>query len=376
MDNQILTNSSCFEGEQPFPESFRELIKEYGLCELMANPLDSSDGETLDILPSSTVSIVNTNTVDEDSPDSEGFQSPHESMDLYHNAPDSFGQQSVEYKMGDDETTDILYTHNMRKEQVDLELLFTEDKFNGELDVWKIIDTYGNQSASSSIDQSASFPDTRRRQLVIKNGFDIYFRKQYKTDTFRSDGSKSPHYLFDRSEIYHPILTFPEIYMNENNLLVEAVLLTVPYNNQYYYHVDKFQCDNKNDQIIDRNPSYYKIDQQHILTGEIQLKIAIIVQKLISEMKGFKIEPFKEDRTVCEPIFEKLPQKQFNDKYNLQNIVLMFTLCKYMGNEELRSTGGDGSPLINNISSYDVERFIETKVISTVIEGKTSKKLD
>ncbi|CAF1237898.1 unnamed protein product, partial [Didymodactylos carnosus] len=218
--------------------------------------------------------------------------------------------------------------------------------------------------------------DNQSTSLWLKNNINPTYRPQGKSDCFPINGRNAgipqpPHYIKDERNGF-PIIMIPDKYRHEKHLLLEISWLTIPYNGQRYYSPYKFQRDHKDKNVKDRNPVYYEINEQELLNNEIKLKL-VCIRSLLKELENVQpLELYKPDshyHQVNQPLGRMLTLRELIQKYQLQKSQMAFTLCRYYDSNRNVDNAIDRktAPLTNEINQNNIQRLIETTVISNVM---------
>ncbi|CAF1635367.1 unnamed protein product, partial [Didymodactylos carnosus] len=198
------------------------------------------------------------------------------------------------------------------------------------------------------------------------------YRPQLKRELFPRDGKHAgkalpPRYVGSLNRKRFITLIIPKMYRNETtNLFVQVVWLTVSHNGQIYYNPNKFQCDNKNEKLQDRNPIYYKVNQHvDVDTGQLTIKLVCIRSKLDELLCARAFRPFRLDGQLIESIIS-LTSAELK-QYKLEQSQLAFTLCRYNGNNQQLNDNKKGAPLAFDINEDEIQVLHETTFISKIM---------
>ncbi|CAF1260601.1 unnamed protein product [Rotaria sp. Silwood1] len=203
------------------------------------------------------------------------------------------------------------------------------------------------------------------QQLSLSKGLKSPFDIQYKTDYFPRGGKNAnkpqpPHYIHDVDGSKSIIIKFPRGFKTPeklDNYYLEVALLTVPRVGQHYIHVNKFQLDNIDITILDENPIFIRLTEEHFKKGEIELKLVLVKTRLgdlknISSLQLFNSQESQNWTTDCKTIAE------LEHAYELSHAIVAFSIG-----------------FTNNKNEFI--RFTNTTVMSNeVIEKEKSKPLD
>ncbi|CAF1347751.1 unnamed protein product [Didymodactylos carnosus] len=213
-------------------------------------------------------------------------------------------------------------------------------------------------------------PSQDKNQLRIKNGINSKYRPQTKHEIFpirgQNAGKVQPsRYIRDKVGCRDIILEIPEKYLSTNNLLIKVAWVTASHNGKTYYIPYKFQRDNKNVNVKDKNPIYYRVTKQDLCAREIKIKL-VCIRSLINQLESVQsLKPF-DGSSLPNDVIESaiVSTTELLNEYELEKSRLAFTLCSYHGHEQLKEPQKTGEPLTLDIDELEVKMFIESTVIS------------
>ncbi|CAF1535156.1 unnamed protein product [Didymodactylos carnosus] len=127
----------------------------------------------------------------------------------------------------------------------------------------------------NEITNSTSRVAENNKKLKLIGGIYNSYRPQTKTTLFPRRGkclgqSRYPNYIKNGHNKGILTIEIPEIYRQEKNLIMQVVHVTERFNGCFFYHLNKLQRDDKNKNVKDENPIYHKVTEQNLRSSQIR----------------------------------------------------------------------------------------------------------